>query len=82
VGLAAGLDPRRLLAHEGEVVALAAAVERRVQTGIVGGSLRLGRMTTVPDLIPSCRGAKGNVDLPLCARGQASTSDHPCVHTG
>ena len=54
----------------------------KIQTGVVGGSLRLERMTPVPYNIPSFRGAKGNIDLPLCERGQKSTSDHPCVHSG
>jgi hypothetical protein len=52
------------------------------QRGVVGGYLRLQHMTPVPYLIPSYQGAKGNIDLPLCKRGQSSTNDHPCVHSG
>ena len=53
-----------------------------IQTGVVGGTLRLGRMTPVPYLIPSYRGAKGNIDLPLCARGRRARPPIPVSTPG
>jgi hypothetical protein len=48
--------------------------------GLQGSTLRIGAMTPVPYHIPSYRGSGNNVDLPLCAKGEASTRDKPCVH--
>jgi hypothetical protein len=63
-------------------VPAAAAKAANQQRGVVGGYLRLQHMTPVPYLIPSYQGAKGNIDLPICKRGQSSTNASPCVHSG
>jgi hypothetical protein len=49
--------------------------------GVAGGFLRLGEMTPVPYLIRSYLGPPP-VDLPICAKGQESTTARPCVHSG
>jgi hypothetical protein len=42
---------------------------------------QLGDMTPVPYHIPSYRNSQQNLfDLPICLKGEASTSTHPCVH--
>ena len=57
------------------------APTRGVHYGTVHSVLRIGDVTPVPYHIPSYKGASSNEDLPLCARGQASTSKSPCVHS-
>jgi hypothetical protein len=49
--------------------------------GVQGGWLRIGNVTPVPYTIPSFLG-EAPVDLPICAKGQESTEDDPCVHSG
>jgi hypothetical protein len=53
---------------------------RGVHYGTVHSILRIGDVTPVPYHIPSYKGAGKNEDLPICARGQQSTSKSPCVH--
>jgi hypothetical protein len=48
--------------------------------GVTGSRLRIAEMTPVPYHIPSYKGGESNADLPLCAKGQASTNAKPCVH--
>jgi hypothetical protein len=48
--------------------------------GVQGSRLRVGEMTPVPYHIASFQGSQNNADLPLCAKGRASTRDKPCVH--
>jgi hypothetical protein len=49
--------------------------------GVEGGWLRIGNVTPVPYTIPSFQG-QPPVDLPICPKGQESTKDRPCVHSG
>jgi hypothetical protein len=51
-----------------------------INYGVQGSKLRIGEVTPVPYHIPSYLGSENNVDLPLCAKGQASTEAKPCVH--
>jgi hypothetical protein len=53
---------------------------RGVHYGTVHSILQVGDVTPVPYHIPSYKGSSSNEDLPLCARGQESTSAKPCVH--
>jgi hypothetical protein len=48
--------------------------------GVQGSKLRIGDVTPVPYHIPSYKGQEANADLPICAKGQASTKSQPCVH--
>lgn len=53
-----------------------------VQYGVEESRLVVGDSTLVPYHIPSYLGSGPNqVDLPLCAKGETSTSARPCVHT-
>jgi hypothetical protein len=45
--------------------------------GIVGSYLEIQSMTPIPYHIPSFQSAS-NEDLPLCAKGETSTKQHPC----
>jgi hypothetical protein len=47
-------------------------------------AMTIGSMTPVPYVIPSTPQEKpaANSDLPVCAKGQASTDANPCVYTG
>ena len=51
-----------------------------VSYGVTHSVLRIGDVTPVPYHIPSYKGSGKNEDLPICARGQESTSKSPCVH--
>jgi len=51
------------------------------QAGLRNGWLRIDDVTPVPYTIPSFIGP-APVDLPICAKGQESTDDKPCVHSG
>ena len=45
--------------------------------GIVGSYLEIQTMTPIPYHIPSYQSASSE-DLPVCAKGQTSTKQHPC----
>jgi hypothetical protein len=51
-----------------------------ISYGVQGSKLRIGEVTPVPYHIPSYLGSEQNADLPLCAKGQASSKAKPCVH--
>ena len=54
---------------------------KHVYYGVAESRLVVGDLTLVPYHIPSYLGSGPNtVDLPLCAKGQKSTSAQPCVH--
>jgi len=54
---------------------------KHIYYGVAESRLVVGDMTLVPYHIPSYRGSGPNtVDLPICAKGQKSSSAHPCVH--
>jgi hypothetical protein len=49
--------------------------------GVQDSAVWIGAMTLVPYIIPAHEGVNpSQADLPLCAKGQQSTSEQPCVH--
>ena len=75
------IAPPKCTCRSGGIVTIRFIAKALDPTHGIEGGVAPHDMTPVPYHIPSYLNPQANVvDLPLCAKSQASTKAHPCVH--